>query len=80
MAQKSGTAKSASRQGSGGSETRTVTVEIQPPPPPPASPTMDFQCSDTYYRDFLAVLGKAVVVTYDDTTSPPTVTGLSATA
>lgn len=80
MAQKNGKAKSASRQGSGSSETRSVTIELDPPPPPPASPLMDFTCSDTYYRDFLAVLGKDVEVTYDDTTSPPTVTGLKATA
>ena len=75
MAQKTGTIKSCSRQGSGGTQTLQViltVMEANPSPPPPELPVdYEFIPDENYYDDAVGADSRQVTITYDGSASPP---------
>lgn len=69
-----GTVKKCSRQGTGPTQTRTVTITRTEPPPPG---DVDYDADNDFYRDALLLKDKEVEYTVDESTTPPTITGLS---
>lgn len=76
--------ESATRSGSGGSESRSATLQFDAPnPSPPPTTVLDaitfVDLSEGYYDDFVAAMagGLDVAVTYDETTDPDTIIGVT---